>query len=70
MKADHAHNLRDYCRRVHGREVADPVMIGIDCDGFDVRAEHDILRFAFAAPVTDAGSARKALAALAQAARA
>jgi putative heme iron utilization protein len=67
MNADHAHNLRDYCRLVHGREVADPVMIGIDCDGFDVRAEHDVLRFAFAAPVIDAGGARQALVAMARA---
>jgi heme iron utilization protein len=41
-------------------------MIGIDTDGFDLRAGDDVLRIDFDAPVTDAASARQALVALAQ----
>ena len=33
-------------------------IIGIDCDGFDVRVGADILRFDFEAPVADAAEAR------------
>lgn len=70
MNADHADNLRDYCRHVHGVEALDAVMIGIDADGFDVRADARLLRFEFAAPVADAEQARAQLVKLAQAARA
>lgn len=41
------------------------VLAGVDCDGFDVRADGRILRFAFAQPVPDAAAAERALAALA-----
>ena len=41
------------------------VLAGLDCDGFDVRADGRILRFAFAQPVPDAAAAERALAALA-----
>jgi hypothetical protein len=44
-------------------------MTGIDCDGFDVRADGRLLRFAFPDPVTNAGKAREALVAMARAAR-
>ncbi|HVY06183.1 MAG TPA: DUF2470 domain-containing protein [Burkholderiales bacterium] len=70
MNADHAHNLRDYCRHVHGRDAENPTMIGIDCDGFDVRADSEILRFDFEAEIVDAGQARGELIRLAQASRA
>lgn len=73
MNADHADSLRAYCRHVHHVEPDTAVMIGIDCDGFDVRAQEGgdsrLLRFAFEAPVTDAASARAALVALSAAAR-
>ena len=69
MNADHAHNLREYCRHVHGVEVLDAAMVGIDCDGFDVRADGHVLRFTFAATVRDAASARAALVELAKQAR-
>ncbi len=39
MNADHAHDLRDYCRHYHGKTAHLAQMIGIDCDGFDVRAD-------------------------------
>ncbi|HET8611112.1 MAG TPA: DUF2470 domain-containing protein [Burkholderiales bacterium] len=70
MNRDHAHNLRDYCRALHGVEAATAEMIGIDCDGFDVRADGGLLRFAFGQPVTDAATARAALVELAARSRA
>ena len=70
MNSDHAENLRAYCRHVHGVKTAQAIMIGIDPDGFDVRADERILRFDFAQSVQDAQQARQALVALAQAARA
>jgi heme iron utilization protein len=70
MNADHADSLHDYCRHVHGVNAADVAMLGIDCDGFDVRADSQLLRFGFDAPVSNPGQVRAALIALAQAARA
>ncbi len=69
MNADHADSLRDYCRRGHGIETGHAEMIGIDPDGFDLRADQGMLRFDFDAPVVDAQGARQALVALARAAR-
>jgi putative heme iron utilization protein len=66
MNADHAHNLRACCRHFHGRTVQDARMAGIDCDGFDVRADGTWMRFDFERPVTDAAGAREALAAMAR----
>lgn len=70
MNRDHGDNLRACCRHVHGVETAAAAMLGIDPDGFDVRTDSGVLRFTFYEPVTDAQSARQALVALAQAARA
>ena len=70
MNGEHAHTLIDYCRHVHGNAPANARMIGIDCDGFDVRADAEILRIAFAMAVKDAGEARTELVKLAQASRA
>ena len=69
MNTDHAQNLRDYCRFVHGREVLEVEMTGIDCDGFDVRADSDLLRFDFDAPATTPEATRAALVDLAHRAR-
>jgi putative heme iron utilization protein len=69
MNADHPHNLRDYCRHVHDRTVESARMIGIDCDGFDLLADGEILRFDFEGEVTDAGAARAELVNLARASR-
>jgi hypothetical protein len=70
MNADHAHNLSDYCRHVHDRTVKSAQMIGIDCDGFDVRADGEVLRIDFDGEVKDAGTARAELMHLAKASRA
>jgi len=70
MNFEHVHNLRDYCRLVHGRNAEQAVMVGVDCDGFDVRADGQLLRFGFERPVTDAAEARASLVALTGASRA
>ena len=70
MNADHAHNLSDYCRAIPGRSPASAVMVGIDCDGFDIRADGQLLRIEFDAEVEDAGAARAELVKLARASRA
>jgi putative heme iron utilization protein len=44
-------------------------MTGIDCDGFDVRADGRRLRLEFPDAVTNPGKAREALVAMARAAR-
>lgn len=70
MNTDHAQNLRDYCRFIHGRDATQVEMAGIDCDGFDVRADSALLRFAFEHPVTNAQEVRAALVDMAKRARA
>ena len=69
MNNDHAHNILDYCRHVHGKSPASAQMIGIDCDGFDVRADNEIVRFEFATEAKDADEAREELVKLALASR-
>ena len=61
MNHDHAQNLLDYCRHYQGKKANNVEMAGIDCDGFDVRADAELLRFDFDAPVLDAMQAREAL---------
>jgi putative heme iron utilization protein len=70
MNTDHAHNLLGFCRHAQGTTPASAEMIGIDCDGFDVRAGDELLRIEFAGVVRDAGEARNELVKLAQASRA
>ena len=69
MNVDHAAALFDCCRHVHQVTASAVAMVGIDCDGFDVRVDGRLLRFGFDSPVTNAGKAREALAAMARAAR-
>ncbi len=70
MNTDHAHTMRDYCRLQNKSDVTSAEMIGVDCDGFDLRADKKTLRFNFDEPVTSAAALREALIALAQKARA
>ena len=70
MNGEHAHTLFDYCRHVHGKVPGNAKMIGIDCDGFDVCADGEVLRIAFGITVKDASEARTELVKLAQASRA
>ncbi|MES1981327.1 MAG: DUF2470 domain-containing protein [Pseudomonadota bacterium] len=69
MNADHRDTMRNYCRHLKQIDALDVEMLGIDSDGFDVRADVKILRFDFAEPVLDAQQARKVLVEMARAAR-
>lgn len=61
MNADHVPSLRAFCRHFRQVSAHDVNMVGIDCDGFDARADDKLLRFDFDQPVTDAADARRAL---------
>ena len=47
MNADHRDALREYCRATHAIDPQEVEMIGVDCDGFDVRADGSLLRLPF-----------------------
>lgn len=66
MNANHRDTMRRYCQHFHQCEALDVEMLGIDCDGFDVRADDRILRFDFAEMILDAQQARRALVEMAQ----
>jgi putative heme iron utilization protein len=70
MNSDHQENLIAYCRHFHETTPRQAEMIGIDSDGFDVRADTEILRFDFEQPISDATSARAALVSMAKVCRA
>ena len=70
MNRDHRAALLAYCSHAHGIEPEQAEMIGIDCDGFDVRADDQVLRLRFERMITTGPQARAALAALAREARA
>ncbi|MBI2316418.1 MAG: pyridoxamine 5'-phosphate oxidase family protein [Betaproteobacteria bacterium] len=61
--------LRDCCLHFHGRSATDVLAIGVDCDGFDLRAQGERLRFEFAAPASNAAQVHERLAALTREAR-
>jgi putative heme iron utilization protein len=69
MNADHADAIAAYCASRGVTETEGAVMVGIDADGFDVRAGDRVLRFAFDAPVTSGADLRRTLAELARRAR-
>jgi hypothetical protein len=69
MNQDHAQNIRDYCHHYLDKKAKKVEMIGIDCDGFDVRADGELLRFDFETPVLDAIQAREALVKMAKASK-
>ena len=64
MNEDHAASLQSYCKRFHNVEARHAEMLGLDTDGFDIRADAQILRINFNQPVTDAQTARSELIAL------
>ncbi|MDA8381905.1 MAG: DUF2470 domain-containing protein [Betaproteobacteria bacterium] len=65
MNRDHEESLRRYCRQYRSLEPATVEMVGVDCDGFDLHADGQRLRFAFPDPVIDAHAVRRALVAMA-----
>jgi len=69
MNRDHTASLLAYCNHFYGKKTGDAAMVGIDCDGFDVRADGELLRMDFPRPVLDAQQARDALVAMARESR-
>ena len=69
MNANHQGNLIDYCRHFHNIETDNVQMIGIDCDGFDLRVRDEICRIEFETETRDAQAARAILVSLASIAR-
>ncbi len=61
MNADHQDTMRHYCQHFHQLTAQEVAMLGIDYDGFDVRADGKVLRFDFTQVVSDAQQARTAL---------
>lgn len=75
MNEDHVHNLVAYAHYVHGNNPKEALMLGIDCEGFDLSIidEHDNkqrIRITFEHPVFNAQQAREALVNLARRAKA
>ena len=69
MNADHIDSMLAYCQHFYGLTPQSVELIGIDSDGFDIRAtisedSTNILRFNFETPIFDAQSARAAFVAL------
>lgn len=69
MNAGLADTLRTCCRHALGQEVNEAVMLGVDCDGFDVRADGVRLRLDFAEAALDAESVQRAVVELGRGAR-
>ena len=69
MNSDHQDTMRNYCQHFHQCAALDVAMLGIDIDGFDVRADGKVWRFDFAQPVMDAQQARTALVEMARVAK-
>ncbi|MFA6180131.1 MAG: DUF2470 domain-containing protein [Candidatus Methylopumilus sp.] len=74
MNADHADSLCAYCQHFQGVDAVQAEMLGIDSDGFDVKAIDSkdvtqVLRFSFDQPICDALSARTALVNMSKAVR-
>ena len=64
VDVDRAQALRACCRRLLPIASADVRIVGLDCDGFDVRSDDRLMRCAFGALVLDAESLDAALARL------
>ena len=69
MSADHVDSMLAYCQHFYDVRPQSVELIGVDSDGFDIRATinedaTNILRFNFESPIFDAQSARAAFVAL------
>lgn len=69
MNDDHREAMRHYCQGAHIDLTAgtEPVMAGIDAEGFHLRLGQRLARFEFETPVNSPKQVREALVALAQA---
>lgn len=64
LNAGHAQALHACCRQLFATAASDVRVVGLDCDGFDARADDKLVRCEFREPVLDAESLDAALAAL------
>ncbi|OQW70747.1 MAG: pyridoxamine 5'-phosphate oxidase [Proteobacteria bacterium ST_bin12] len=69
MNADHMYSMMAYCQHFYNVKPQSVELIGVDIDGFDIRAIIDkgttnTLRFNFETPISDAQSARAAFVAM------
>jgi hypothetical protein len=56
-----AGDMQFFCRAYYGTSVSDAALVGIDCDGFDILDDGQLLRFDFPDTVLDAEQAEAAL---------
>lgn len=61
INRDQAGDLQFFCRTYYGLNVSGAALVGIDCDGFDIMDDGQLLRFDFPHVVTDAKQAEAAL---------
>jgi putative heme iron utilization protein len=61
MNSEHADALATYAAHLHQHTQPTPRMCGLDCDGFTLEADGQLLRIEFPHPVHHAGEARQAL---------
>ena len=69
MDTDHADSLRACCSHALGRNVREAHMLGVDCDGFDLGADGERLRFDFRETAPDADAVRRAIVDIARSAQ-
>jgi hypothetical protein len=58
---DQAGDLQFFCRAYYGASASDATLVGIDCDGFDILDDGQLLRFDFPDTVLNAEQAEAAL---------
>ncbi|MDD5241377.1 MAG: pyridoxamine 5'-phosphate oxidase family protein [Sulfuricella sp.] len=61
INRDQSGDLQFFCRAYYGLNVSGAALVGIDCDGFDIMDDGQLLRFDFPHTVTDAKQAEAAL---------
>lgn len=66
MNQDHRDSLLHYAIEATGKPCQEASLIGLDCDGMDLRTSEGTLRIDFSRTVTDGESARKMLIELAR----
>ena len=61
MNQEHVHDMRRLCAKYGTMEVEQPLMVGIDPLGIDVRARFDVVRVPAAKPMTTVEEAKRVL---------
>lgn len=61
VNADHREDLKRVCDVIFNAEVADPYLVGVDPQGFDVRRRFDVLRIEAPRPIPTADDVQRVL---------